>query len=274
MCVSVAPANFTGTTLFLGKKDHPQHGTVFVLGYQNTAHNLSTGSNAMLLHIPAWSMTQRNFLDTRNCRHILKDMVLALTPHFKSAPFGVARTMMSAPVQVFEHDIYTVVLAENAAFIPDALQYVPENKRIAVNRPLFDFYAYYFRDWPVALCCFDNQQAREAAPLLMWYKPKDSYYFQLPALDCHTGNVPSLTSPVEVDHWVILASDEMQTSRSHTVRYTDTVPSDVRAFLPDRVIGRYFSCRMRNGDFGIDHSDVCQGRLAGLERIDLLAVGR
>lgn len=270
MCVSTALADFTGTILFLGKKEHPLHGTIFVLGYQNTPQNLSEGPNAMLLHLPALGMTQRNFLDTRNCRHILKNMVSALTPHFKSASYGVPKTMRSLPVEVFEHDIYTVILAENAAYIPDALPQVPANKRIAVNQPLFDFYAQYFGSYAVALCCFDNRQAREAAPLLMWYKPKDPYFFQLPALDSHTGNVPSLTSPVEVDHWVILASDDMQTSRSQPVHYSDMVPSNVRAFLPDHVIGRYFSGRMRNGDFGIAHSDVRQGRLAGLERISLL----
>jgi hypothetical protein len=272
MCVSTALANFAGTTLFLGKKMHPVHGTVFVLGYQNTVQNLSDGPNAMLLHLPAMYMTPENFLDTRQCRSILKDMVRSFMPHTRSAFGGLAAKGKS--VQVFDHDIYTIVLAENAALIPDELYRVPDHKRIAVNQPLFDFYARYFRSCAVALCCFDNRQAREAAPLLMWYKPTDPYFFQLPALDCHTGEVPSLTSPVAVDHWVILASDDMQTSRSHTVHYSDMVPSDVRAFLPDRVIGRYFSGRMRNGDFGIAHSDVYQGRLAGLERIDLLAIGR
>jgi hypothetical protein len=41
MCVCASPARLTGTIVFLGKKYHPMHGEVFVLGYQNTAQNLS-----------------------------------------------------------------------------------------------------------------------------------------------------------------------------------------------------------------------------------------
>jgi hypothetical protein len=53
MCVSTDRAEFSGTTLYAGRRHHPQHGLIHVLGYQNTAANLATGPNAMLLHLPA-----------------------------------------------------------------------------------------------------------------------------------------------------------------------------------------------------------------------------
>lgn len=265
MCVSTAMAEFTGTTVFLGKKYHPTHGWVFVLGYQNTAQNFSSGPNAMLLHLPAISMTQQNFLDTRSCRNVLKDMVTALMPRSRGVSFsmGIAKGL----VQVFEHDIYTVVLATDASLIPGVLPLVPEQKRIAVNQPLFDFYAKRFPGYAMALCCFDNKQAMDAAPLLMWYKPMNPDFFMLPALDCHTGDVPSLSEQVTVDHWVILGLDELSIGSGQTVNYTNHIHPDIFAFLPRRVIGAHFSGRMRNGDFGIRYNDVNKGDVSRIERI-------
>jgi hypothetical protein len=111
-------------------------------------------------------------------------------------------------VQVFEHDIYTVVLATNATLIPDALSLVPEHRRVPVNRPLFDFYAREYPDHAVALCCFDNRDAARSDPLLLWYEPLRPDRVELPAIDCHTGGIPEIGAPVEVDHHVILGLDE------------------------------------------------------------------
>ncbi|MDT4993472.1 MAG: hypothetical protein QOH97_3364 [Actinoplanes sp.] len=50
MCVSAAPASFSETILYAGRLNHPGHGPIEVLGYQNTAMNQTRGANAMLLH--------------------------------------------------------------------------------------------------------------------------------------------------------------------------------------------------------------------------------
>jgi hypothetical protein len=54
--VSMGPADFTGTILYCGRRLHSEHGWIEVLGCQNTAVNLATGPNAMLLHLPAHSV--------------------------------------------------------------------------------------------------------------------------------------------------------------------------------------------------------------------------
>jgi len=267
MCVSTAPAQFTGTTLFLGKKQHPVHGSVFLLGYQNTAQNLSTGPNAMLLHFPAVGMTQNSFLDTRNCRHVLKDMVAALTPRERDISFGSTRGIGKGLVEIFDVDIYTVILATDVSLIPSVLPLIPARKRIAVNRPLFAFYAERFPGYAVALCCFDNKEALDAAPLLIWYKPMNPDFFLLPALDCHTGGVPDLNEDVEVDHWVILGSDELPAWASAAPQYRDTIPAEVAAFLPQCISGQHFSGKMRNGDFTLPARAMRDGNLARIERV-------
>ncbi len=220
----------------------------------------------MLLHLPARDMSQANFLDTRSCRSILADMVTALAPRSRSVSFG-AGLVAKGRVQVFEHDIYTVVLASDAIAIPSALPQVPAPKRPEINAALCAFYARCYPGWPLALCCFDNRQAQQAAPLLLWYAPLNPNYFLLPALDCHTGEVPRLDEPVEVDHQVMLGSDDFPPGVGSIVDYHDTIPGEVDAFLPQRVIGRHFSGRMTNGDFGISAQAMQHGSLTQLARL-------
>ena len=268
MCVSAGLAQFTGTILYLGRRNHPEYGQVFVLGYENRATNLSEGPNAMFLHFPALGMTQKNFLGTSKCSSILTDMretvIRSSLRSYEMAWMGSHAEM----VEVFDRGIYTVVLASNARCIPDALNQVPVRKRIAINRPLFDFYAEHFPGYPVALCCFDNTEARESEPLLLWYKPMNPDRFVLPGLDGHTGGVPALHEQVEVDHWIIVSSDDMPDEIGSEVHYSNgSMPWKIRSFLPSRVLGKYFRGTMRNGDFTLLHDDVVRGDLSRIQRV-------
>jgi hypothetical protein len=274
MCVAAGPAHFSDTILYHGRCRHPQHGLVHVLGYQNVAANQATGPNAMLLHLPGAGMTPGNFVDTGRSRDILTDMAEALTPRsagYGGAPAAAGRAA-PPPVQVFEHDIYTVVLATDATLIPDALSLVPEHRRVPVNRPLFDFYAREYPRHAVALCCFDNRDAARSDPLLLWYEPLRPDRVELPAIDCHTGDVPEIGAPVEVDHWVIFGSDEpapftwpwepASMDWSEEVRQSPAGP-----FLPRAIVGRTFTGPHANGDFMISTADLDAGRTDQLQRV-------
>jgi hypothetical protein len=149
-------------------------------------------------------------------------------------------------VQIFKHDIYTIILAEDPVAIPSALQKIEKRKRIAHNSELFQFYSKYFPKYPVALCCFDNADAARASPILLWYKPLHPDEFAAPAIDSHTGTVPDLSANVLVDHWVIFGCDE---AFGREVMYRDNRSDDVKSFLPRRVVGRQFSGKLPNGDF-------------------------
>ncbi|GLY76752.1 hypothetical protein [Actinoallomurus iriomotensis] len=279
MCVSAAPARFADTILYHGRVRHPEHGLVHVLGYQNVAANHATGPNAMLLHLPGVGMTQDNFVDTSGARHILREMADALTPrsvgYGMPAPGGAPAGAAPPPVQVFEHDIYTVVLATNASLIPDALRLVPEHRRIPANRPLFDFYAQSYPDHAIALCCFDNRDATLSDPLLLWYVPRHPDRLELPAVDCHTGGVPRIGAPVWTDHWVILGTDEPVPVSSGSWGWESAAmdwpdhdrTGPVGPFLPAAIVGRTFAGDLPNGDFMIPHADLAAGRMEAMSRV-------
>ena len=271
MCVCANAAELSGTILFGGRRLHPVHGRVEVLGYQNTAVNRAAGPNAMLLHLPARSVTSAQFLDVGRCDQVLRDLAAAAVPPQVFRGVGQVVDWMEGGgrVEVFEHDVYTVVLADRASDIPRALGLVPERKRPRVNPELLAFYEGCFPHHPVVLCCFDNADAKQAKPLMLWYHPLDEERLVLPAIDCHTGAAPDLRATVLTDHTVVFATDAAPEGWGNPVGYRQAkkMREKLRAFLPERVMGARFSEMLPNGDFAIAHDDLVRGSLGRVERL-------
>jgi len=284
MCCSVSPGvpvRFSDTVLYaaevIGEAAEPVH----VLGYQNKVQGrdgllsqavgwLPFGDlgNAMILPFPALpkTMTQANILDTQNCRDILQNMADAVAPrpimHGPSrSQRGWNSTPEPPPIQLFKAaGIYTVVLAQDPRDIPSALNQVPRSKRPVLNPALFDAYARWYPNWTIALCCFSNRRARLANPLLWWYQPMHPDRLFLPAVDCHTGDIPNLDAAVDVDHVIAVGSHRM--TGGHRVHYRDAVPHEVARYVRPSVIGERFAGSMPNGDFVCQLEDVWQGTLS------------
>jgi hypothetical protein len=267
VCVSVDLAEFTGTATYVGRLRHPEHGLIHLLGYQNTAVNLATGPNAMLLHLPALTMTAEHFLPVGRDGDILDRMLAAIAPAPASADIDIDWMTQDAAVKVFEHDIYTVLLAIDPTLISSALDQVPKRKRPPLDPDLLAFYARQYPEHMIAVCCFDNADAQRAKPLLMWYPPIEPDLLVVPALDCHTGAPPELDSPVSVDHWVLFGTDEGGPDWGSPVTYAPTMRAKLRRFLPDSVVGDYFQGEFVNGDFAIDHADLLAQRYDRIRRI-------
>ena len=271
MCVCLGPARLSNTTLYVGEavRDGKR---VHVLGYQNTAQNLSIvgppqgldpklwsqvikekgttpAGNAMILPFPAAApMGKENVLDTSGCKSVLKDIIEAVKPKSKgfsrNMDFGVS--FAAGPVEVFETGIYTVVLARDPRDIPAALERVPAEKRPDLKPEIFAAYAEWYPGWQIALCCFSNAQAVEADPLLWWYVPAFPDVYFAPTLDSHTGGVPDLTTEVELDHGIAVGTSD---GKGSPIDYSDKVPDDVRNLLPRFGVGREFAEFQGNGDF-------------------------
>ena len=279
MCCSISPGvpvRFSDTVLYAAEVIGPADEPVHVLGYQNKVQNGAgpspmTGSalpvgpsgNAMILPFPAApeTMTRANVLDTKKCRNILQDMAAAVAPALRGVSRGGLPPPRSAPpprIQVFPAaGIYTVVLAQDPRDIPAALDQVPRTKRPALNPALFEAYAAWYPGWTVALCCFNNRRARLAAPMLWWYRPMHADRLFLPAVDCHTGDIPDLDSLVPVDHVIAIGSHQMTEGRP--VKYHDAISAAIAPYLRRSVIGRRYAAMMPNGDFVCQLDDVRRG---------------
>lgn len=282
MCCSVSPGipvQFSNTILYAAEMLQETGDIVHLLGYQNKAQNLAghpkrffalfnrllrgaTG-NAMILPFPAepQSMSRGNVLNTKDCPHILQDMALALVPpspprsQSMAVSFGAVQ---QAKVEVFEAaGIYTVVLAQDARDIPAALEQVPREKRPALNPELFAAYAKWYPGWTFALCCFNNQEAALAEPMLWWYRPKFTNRLFLPTLDGHTGDLPDFGAQVAVDHTLAVSSYRMK--YGNRVYYRDKIQA-LEPYLAREVIGRKFYQTLPNGDFVCDLAEVREGR--------------
>src|SRR5947207_15642899 len=112
MAVSAAPAEFSGTIVYVGRHTHPEHGPVEVLGYQTTVANAAPGPNALLLPVPARTLSSANFLDVGETPYLLRDLVDSLRPAWWSG--GPAVSGSPRGVEVFDDDVYTVVVAADA----------------------------------------------------------------------------------------------------------------------------------------------------------------
>lgn len=162
-----------------------------MLGYQNTVANLADGPNAMLLHLPTRRLVPEQFVSVGRHGDVLRRMVDAVAAPPVEADGMAAMDWLGAEpepvVRVFEHDVYTVLLADDPTLIHTALHRVPWKRRPRIEPELLVFYAEHFPDHAIALCCFDNADARQAKPLLVWYHPNDPDQLTVPALDSHTG---------------------------------------------------------------------------------------
>lgn len=235
MCISTGEAAFSGTILYCGRHHHGEHGLIHVLGYQNTAVNLADGPNAMLLHVPTRQLTPHHFLSAGRSADVLHRMVSAVEDAVAAADDIVWMSAEpQAAVQVFDHDVYTVLLADDPTAIPAALWQVPPHRRPDLDPELLSFYAECFPDHTIVVCCFDNAEARRAKPLLLWYQPLDPDRLTVPALDSHTGKAPDLDAAVPVDHWVLFSTDEGPADWGAPVAYSGACATACASFSPRR----------------------------------------
>lgn len=262
MCMTTAPARLSSTLIYSGEGTR-EGKSVHVLAYQNTARNESPGANAMVIPFPTKeAMTETNIIDTRSFKGFLKDITNA--SKWRSRMLGGdSRSLTKGGIafnaaKVFDVGSYTVVLAENAGQIPEALQRVPEHKRPQISGKFLTGFSQLYKDQPIAVCCFDG--TIEAEPLLWWYSPKDSNSFFIPTMDAHDGDAPKLTAAVQTDHIISVGSSlNHRVGHTHPVLYKTPIPNEVRSLLPEYVYGTKLGSTYKNGDMFVDANALSAG---------------
>ena len=264
MCMTLDRAQLSQTTLYIGTA-----GKFHVCGYQNKVQSLTprmgrgkTGGNAMILPFPAipGTMSQKNFLTGMDtCPHVLQDMARAVAPPQNRGDVFSLRMDRTLDVEIFELDIYTVVLAQKASFIPDVMGDIPAEKRPPLKPAVFFGYDSWYTDWPIAVCCFNNGEAALANPLMVYYEPSRPEFLFAPALDSHTGEMPDLNAEVLVDHAVVVSADSAPAERGKVVSYQDEIPSHIKCYLPHSVMGAKIHTYLPNADFVFRTQQVEKG---------------
>jgi len=257
MCVTLAPARLSHTTVLATTAMHErtwQH----VMGYQNHPQS-KAGPNAMLLPIPAQrnSMTPDNLILTEEFPYILTDLAKSVRPVSRAKLPADAITLSATQAIVFDHGLYTIVLAQNAAAIPPALKQVPDKKRPPLNTAIFDLYARWYPDWAIALCCFNNADIREGQPILLTYEPLFPDKLFCPGLDSHSGDIPDLSADVSIDHTLVVSTPDLQDG--FPVNYRDDIPESLDGVLPNMVLGKELRGLQPNGDWWFEVIEISQG---------------
>jgi hypothetical protein len=258
MCVTTDKAELTGTTLVLTTCAHPESGeVVHSVTYRNTVQNLSDGPNCMLLHLPSREpMTEENVIATTDFKGYVDDIEEALWPQrMLGGTRGRSKSLScdSAVVHIFDVDVYTIVMSQSIEAAYSALNLVRADRRPRIKPSLKSFYASNFSDNCFAYCCFNNREARKAAPLLFWYYPKNKNVGVLPAIDSHDGNEPNIGEFVETDHKIIFGSQLHNPGMCEVRYYLDSkVPEHLKWLFPKWVIGRKINQKTKNADFLID----------------------
>jgi hypothetical protein len=233
----------------------------------------------MVLPIPAAGpLGPENVVDTRKFKGILNAYGQAVerlrpkTDALDSRYFGNDRKIKrsAGSFQVFESGSYTIALAESPHSMRLALDHVPAEKRPEITDSLLDGLAGLYKDWPMAICCFNgNLDAPE--PLLWWFKPRFYRVLFAPAIDAHDGNPPDPKVMVERDHALAFAS--YLSARPYDSALLDAIqriPAEHQwMFLPS-IVGTKIEHRTGNGDFSLPLSAILDEQVpAWLEKIDI-----
>lgn len=252
--MSSGTAWFSDAILYAGLREHPEHGPIRVFGHQNTAVNAADGPNCLFLHLPT---TGLNLVPVGRSADLLTRL------REPTEPESYSMALLSKP-QVVQHGIYTVVLASPGQ-VPAALDSVPPARRPVVPPDLLEFYADVFPGHSLALCCFDNAEARRSTPLLLWYRPTDPDLVVLPGLHSRAGRVPDPIELVPNDYYLLFGTDDPDWGE----RYEEdpSLRHKVRSYLPASVRGYPVTEHLRNGDFALTVDDLRAGAVEKVRRL-------
>jgi len=212
--------------------------------------------NALILPIPD-DFRNIDVIDTTAFGDFVSDIQRALTPITRGRlRRGAAVDSMAKNVRIIEFDIYTIVISPSAEAIEKALAKLPANRRPVLNAKVLSKYTPWYRGWALAVCCFDNREAKRGKPLLFKYKPskqKDASKMFIPTLDDHSGNGPDLNEQVDVDHTIFAAAPGMV--GGHAVAYTNPAGGHAaQRDLPAAVVGETLTGKYKNGDIIVDRN--------------------
>ena len=266
MCITTIQAALLDTIVGVWDIQHPEWGYRHVLAYQNKPKNLEDSPNCMLLHIPSKTpLEPKHILPTDQDPNFLEKMVDSFFAAFHRNARG--RNFEAAHRNhLVEMGIYHIALLNSLAEadVAETLKQVPEDKRPAIAPNFLDFYREHFPGFPLVLCCFNNQEAKKASPIMLHFDPIYPDTFMFPLLDGH-GSLPEIGSKHHLHQMIVTGSSHL-TKDGNGFHYFDLkgISEELRSFVPQVGAALDITGPGKNTDLLLDAVSVRAGGDADL----------
>ena len=260
MCVTTLEARLSKTRIGVWDILHPDFGYRHVLAYQNNVQNLSDGANCMLLHIPGNGPLEAEcIINTENDLELLVNMETSILGKSRNASFSN---------HIVEMGVYHIALLNDLSeiSIQNTLQQIPQEKRPELPKEIIAFYNKTFPGLPLALCCFNNKDAKKASPILLHFDPKYPDTFMFNTLDSH-GGIPDLNEKVVFHQTIITGSYQLEKEGNGFKPFNfKNVSENLLAWLPKFGTAVKIDSVLPNRDLLLDAKAIQKG---GDARFDL-----
>lgn len=253
MCISSAEAELLSTIIGVWDIDHPEYGYRHVLAYQNAPRNLAEGPNSMILAIPTnQAIKPEQILDTENDKTFLVEMAKLV------APLKVFSRSQIRSNTVTEMGIYHIAILNDLSFpsVQACLSQIPEEKRPEIASELITFYQETYPGFPLLICCFNNEHAEEASPIMVHFDPAYPDTFMYNTVEAH-GHVPELGEPVLFHQRIIIGSYKIKEAFGDYQAFDhSTVSPALQPFLPQFGQGDHVTVDLPNFDIIVDNTTL------------------
>ena len=261
MCVTTLKSRLSKTRIGVWDVEHPDYGYRHVLAYQNRVKNLVPSPNCMMLHIPTQETLTPDFIiNTEDNVELLVNMSKDI--------FGWSRSLEPSDNFVVQMGVYHIALLNqlNSMAVQESLHEIPKEKRPEIPESFLEFYQKQFPNFPLILCCFNNQDALDASPIMVHFEPKHKDVFMFNTLDSH-GDLPEIGKEITFHQTIITGSYQLQEEGNGFRPFTyHNVNEDLLRWLPSYGIAAKLENTLPNKDLLIEAHAV---RIGGNAKMDL-----
>lgn len=269
MCITSSRSLLDNTYLGAWDIQHPHYGYRHVLAYQNRVQNLEEGPNCMLLPIqsaqalePAW------LVDTSACPNFLTELYDVLDPPPSIEEDGYAWMSVGDDRvnYVVEQGVYHIAILNNltSTALEETLAQIPTEKLPFISKELLGFFENHYKDFPLLLCCFNNKEAQQAAPILVHYPPMYPQKLMLNTLDSH-GGIPRIDKMTGFHQKMVVGSykNEQEEPQQPYQKITFNVYPQLQEFLPNYAfaVDLLYQFNAPNNDLLFSVEDLQEGSL-------------
>jgi hypothetical protein len=258
MCITSLNATLKNTYVGVWDIQHEKYGYRHVLAYQNMPISASEEPNCMLLHIPSIeALSPENLLNTEKCPDFLKTMIDSVLPI--TSPLGRGTRSSSPQNHVIEMGIYHIAILNNLSkeALKESLNQIPTHKKPNIHEDFLGFFQSNFPNYPLLLCCFNNQDAKIASPIVVHFSPLHPDIFMLNTLDSH-GHLPNIGEYIFFPQRLLVGSQFFKEGSPHALPLDISKASeDLKPFLPAFGYGFTFAQEgeMPNADILVPRED-------------------